>query len=165
MIWALILRNPIAAGLSALLVTLGVYTSYLKLNNAYLTVRVDSLENLENQRDKQVVEAFKRNAIKAEQNKRFTKGLQDENERLHAETKPLIGRIDVLTRKLRDAQPCSLSTLTGDAESRTNPATDKLPDTGRDIFDRLVVEYADLAKSAEVVRLQAQTCQAYVKGL
>jgi hypothetical protein len=163
-IWALILRNPLSSFLGALLLTLGVYTGYLKLNNAYLTVRVDSLENIEKQRHKQVVEAFKRNAIKAEQNKRFTKGLQDENERLHAQTKPLIGRIDVLTRKLRDAQPCSLSTLTRTAESRANPATDKLPDTGRDIFDRLVIEYADLAKSAEVVRLQAQTCQAFIKG-
>ncbi len=164
MIWALLIRNPLASALGALLIALGVYTGYLKLNNAYLTMRVDSLESIEKQRDEQVIAALKRNAIKVEQNKRFTKGLQDENERLQAETKPLIGRIDVLTRKLRDAQPCSLSTLTRPAESRPSAPADKLPDTGRDIFDRLVIEYADLAKSAEVVRLQAQTCQAFIKG-
>ena len=165
MIWGLLRLNPLASFLGAMLITSLLYAGILKFENFFMSSRIENYQAAEAQRERAVLEATKRAKAAEEQGKRQSEGLQRENERLKKEANGQRERIDDLVKRLRDARPCAVPIPATSSEGDIGTSTAKLPRPGRDVFAELVGEYADLAKSAEQVRLNLLTCQAYVKGL
>lgn len=165
MIWGLLRLNPLASFLGAMLITILLYAGVLKFENSVLTAQVNSYQKAEQKREKDVEEATKQVKAAEEQGKRQSEGLQRENERLKREASTQRERIDDLVKRLRDSRSCPVPISPANSQGDSGTPAAELPRQSRDVFAELVGEYADLAKSAEQVRLNLLTCQAYVKGL
>lgn len=165
MIWGLLRLNPLASFLGAMLITILLYAGILKFENFFLSSRIENYQAAEAQRERAVLEATKQVKAAEEQGKRQSEGLQRENERLKREASTQRERIDDLVKRLRDSRSCPVPISPASSEGDSGTPAAELPRPSGDVFAELVGEYADLAKSAEQVRLNLLTCQAYVKGL
>lgn len=162
MIWALILRNPVAAGLSALLVTLGVYTTILKVDNLRLTSRNGTLEQAEKRRVELAASALRDNKTKEAADKKRSKQIEVE----YARSKKTIDALTADNRRLladiiRLRHGSGGDSLPQDpANPAISAATGSAPSFGES--ERLLIE---LAQRFDALREQMLACQAYVRGL
>lgn len=162
MIWALLVRNPLASALGALFVALGIYTTFLKMDNALLKSQNGTLLAAEQRRVMLAESALRENAAKEATDKKRSKQIEAE----YARSKKAV---DVLTadnlRLVADIE--RLRHGSGSNPMPENPANPPISaDTGSTPYystgERLL---AEIAGRFDQMREQILACQAYVKGL
>lgn len=160
MIWALILRNPLSCALGALLVTLGVYTTVLKVDNALLKSQNGTLLAAEQRRVMLAESAMRDNAAKEAADKLRLKQTEKERDNALNDLKTARLATAALQRRinmgLRDrTRSNTMSCPSGEGKGDD---TAFVYGSVADILDRTIGEYRSLAEVAEKTRIDLIAC-------
>lgn len=163
MIWALLVRNPLASALGALFVALGIYTTVLKVDNVRLASRNGTLEQAEERRVELAASALRENQAKIETDKQRTKKIEVDDARLQKTINSLYAdnkRLAADIKRMRDTCPGS-NPMPPDAPNTAQRIAGDTPLVSGEGTDLLV----ELAREADKVRASLISCQSFVKGL
>jgi hypothetical protein len=160
MVWALLVRNPLASALGALFVALGIYTTVLKVDNALLKSQNGILLAAEQRRVMLAESAMRDNAAKEAADKLRLKQTEKERDNAlndlktaHLATADLQRRINMGLRDRTRSNTMSCPSGEGKGDD-----TAFVYRSVADILDRTIGEYRSLAEVAEKTRIDLIAC-------
>ena len=156
-----IIGNPLLSGLIAVIVAVGIWAGFLKIENKVLTHKV-SVFVLQDKKRVEIAKAtIAANEAKVKADKLRSKKLESDNAKAKLEVAAAYSANRKLLRDiecLRDPTSCGLPATSADTPLRIGEDPAEFSGSS----ERLLVE---LAAAADKLRSQMFTCQEFVKGL